>query len=265
MSIDSGSSIRRNLSITNDKLVKSFDRLSSGLRITTAADDPAGLAIAESLKTEAAIGRKGIDNAGYAQSAVAITEAALGQIENITTRLGELAQQSANGVMSDEQRQSLQNEYSQLTEEIDRIAQTTSFNGVNLLQGDSVQVPVADASNPNNIIEMPAINVSSAPVQGQNISTQANARAAMDAVATLRDNLSQATSSVGAIEKRLESASSTERVAVENRISAESRIRDVDVAAEVAEKTSLSILQDASTALMAHQQHKQEMVLSLLK
>lgn len=265
MSVDSSSPIRRNLSATNDKLVRSFDKLSSGKRITNAADDAAGLAIAEALSAEAAIGRKGIDNASYAQSALNIADAAVGQVQNITNRLGELAQQSANGVLSDEQRGALQTEFSELTQEIDRIAQTTEFNGVNLLQGQSLSVPVSDATNAANNIQMPALSVSSNPLSGIDISTQANAKAALEAVSGMRDTLSQATSSIGALEKRLESASATEKVAVENRLSAESRIRDVDYASEVAEKTRLSILQDSGTALMAHQKQKEETVLSLLK
>lgn len=267
MSINSSSSgfPLRTLNDTTNKLVKSSEKLSSGLRINSAADDAAGLAIADALKTEAAIGRKGIDNASYAQSALDIADAAVGQVKNIADRLNELAQQSANGVLSDEQRSSLQNEFSQLTQEIDRIAQTTQFNGVNLLQGDSIKVPVSDASNPNNTIEMPAIQVSSSALSGHSVSTQASAQAAMSAISSLRDNLSGATASIGSIEKRLQSATANEKVAVENRLSAESRIRDVDYASQVAEHTRLSILQDVGTALQAHSKHKEEMVLSLLK
>ncbi|NMC64455.1 MAG: hypothetical protein GYA55_14920 [SAR324 cluster bacterium] len=267
MSINSSSSggIRRILDDTSNKLVKSSERLSSGLRINSASDDAAGLAIAASLGTEAAIGRKGIDNASYAQSALDIADAAVGQVKNIADRLNELAQQSANGTLSNEQRSSLQDEFSQLTQEIDRIAQTTQFNGVNLLQGVSIPVPVSDASNPNNIINIPAIEVSSNPLSGHNVSTQESAKAAMAAISSLRDNLNEATSSIGSIEKRLESATSTEKVAVENRLSAASRIRDVDYASEVAEHTKLSILQDSSTAMMAHSKQQESMVLQLLK
>lgn len=265
MSVDSNSSIRRTLDLTSNKLVKSFDKLSSGLRITSAADDPAGLAIVQQLDAEAAVGRKGIDNAGYAQSALNIADAAVSQVQNIAVRLDELAQQSANGVLSDEQRSSLQTEFNQLTQEIDRIAQTTEFNGVNLLQGEGFAVPVSDASNPNNTIQMPGLDVSSAALTGHDISSQENAKAAMSAISDLRKNLGEAVSSIGALEKRLESASSTESVAVENRIAASSRIKDVDYAAEVAEKTRLSILQDGATAMMAHSKQQEEMVLALLK
>ncbi len=265
MSIDSNSTIGRSLDLTSNKLVKSFDKLSSGLRITSAADDPAGLAIVQQLEAEVKVGRKGIDNASYAQSALNIADAAVNQVQNITIRLDELAQQSANGVLSDSQRASLQTEFSQLTQEIDRIAQTTEFNGVSLLQGEGFSVPVSDASNPNNIIEMPGLEVNSAALVGHDISSQENAKAAMSAISDMRKNLGEAVSSIGALEKRLESATSTESVAVENRLAASSRIKDVDYAAEVADKTRLSILQDSSTAMMAHAKQKEEMVLSLLK
>ena len=263
-SIGGFSSSKRILDQTQGKLTKAFEKLSSGKRINSASDDAAGLAIADELNSEASIGSKGIDNAAYAQSALDIAGAAVTQVQNITTRLGELAQQSANGTLSNDQRTALQEEYSQLTDEIDRISSTTQFNGVSLLQGQGFSVPVGDASNPNNSITLQGITVNASSLANQNISNADAAKAAMSAVSDMRDNLSQATSSIGALSQRLSTASSTEQVAVENRRAAESTIRDADVASTVADKTSLQIQLQIGAAMNAHQLDNGQAMLKLL-
>ncbi|RMG44549.1 MAG: flagellin FliC, partial [Candidatus Dadabacteria bacterium] len=122
---------QRNLSQTSGRLATSFERLSSGLRINRARDDAAGLAIAESLKADAAVANVAIRNASDGISIISIADQAIGQIANVLTRLAELAEQSANGVFANEQRSALAGEFSALTQEIERIALTTKFNGLN--------------------------------------------------------------------------------------------------------------------------------------
>ena len=266
----SGSSTLRNLNDASPKLVKSAGRLSSGARIQSPPEERAGRqGPVEDVEAQAKTARKGIDNARYAHSALSIAEVAVGQVKNITDRLGELARQSAESGLDDNQREEMQKEFSKLTREIDRISETTQFNGVNLLQGEGFKVPVSDSSNSDRTIEMEPIRVSAEPLSGHNISSRDSAKAAMTAIGDLRRNLGDATSSIGAIEKKLESAGATESVAVENRIAADSRLRDVEHAAQLAETTSLSIRQNAGVAMQAHagteHQPNQQMFLSLLK
>ena len=126
---------QKHLASTSGKLEQAYERLSSGLRINRAKDDAAGLAIAESLKADARIATVAIRNANDGVSIVAITDGAISQITNVLSRLAELAEQSANGVFSNVQRSALQNEFSALTSEIERIAVTTEFNWLTLLSG----------------------------------------------------------------------------------------------------------------------------------
>ena len=124
---------QRQLGLTTNRLSLSFQRLSSGLRINSASDDPAGLALADNLRADARLASVAIRNANDGIPVIAIAEQAIGQIGNILNRLAELAQQSANGVYDTTQRSALQNEFTALTSEIERIAITTSFNGIDLL------------------------------------------------------------------------------------------------------------------------------------
>jgi len=126
---------QRRLALSTDALSRTFERLSSGQRINRAADDAAGLAIADSLRADQRIANVAIRNANDGISTIAIADSALGEIGNVLSRLAELAEQSANGVYSNDQRSALQNEFLSLASEIERIAVTTVFNGVNLLSG----------------------------------------------------------------------------------------------------------------------------------
>jgi len=121
---------QRNVDLSSERLKSSYARLASGLRINRASDDAAGLAIAESLKADSAIATVAIRNANDGISVVAIADQAIGQIGSILSRLAELAEQSANGVFDNTQRSALQNEFSALSSEIERIAVTTKFNGL---------------------------------------------------------------------------------------------------------------------------------------
>ena len=126
---------QRRLGETSDRLRTAYARLSSGLRITRAADDAAGLAIAEQLRADARIATVSIRNANDGISIIAITDGAMDQMTNVLTRMAELADQSANGVYSVDQRSALQLEFAALGSELQRIAQTTEFNGLKLLSG----------------------------------------------------------------------------------------------------------------------------------
>ena len=140
MAITIGSNIaslkaQRTLGVSTDALTRTYEKLSSGQRINKASDDAAGLAIADSLRADQRISTVAIRNANDGISTIAIADGALGQIGNVLSRLAELAEQSANGVYSTTQRSALQNEFTALGSEIERIAVTTVFNGVRLLSG----------------------------------------------------------------------------------------------------------------------------------
>ena len=131
---------QRRLGIASESLNATYERLSSGQRINKASDDAAGLAIADSLRADQRVAQVAVRNANDGISTVAIADGALSEIGNVLSRLAELSEQSANGTFSTTQRSALQNEFSALGSEVERIAVTTKFNGVNLLSGGNAIV-----------------------------------------------------------------------------------------------------------------------------
>lgn len=271
---------QKNLAFTSDRLQTAYERLSSGLRINRAKDDAAGLAIAESLKADARIATVAMRNANDGISIVAITDGAIGQITNVLSRLAELAEQSANGVFSTGQRSALQLEFTALMSEIDRIAMTTEFNGVMLLSGGaSVTFQVGfDGTSLSQITysgvqaTLEAIGLarnSNVAIYSVNAGTimdaQEAARSALDAINDAIVSVTRNRGTLGAAESRLATTIDNLMVARENFMAAESRIRDVDVAAESAELTRLSILQQAGTAILAQANQQPQLALQLLR
>lgn len=272
---------QRDLNATTDRLRTAYARLSSGLRITRAADDAAGLAIAEQLRADSRVATVAIRNANDGISIIAITDGAMNEITSSLIRLAELAEQSANGVFSTEQRSALQLEFAAVGSEVERIAQTTTFNGMNLLVGGlDVTFQVGfDGSSASQVsfsgvaANLAAIGLSTS---GDGVLTfsindnttelaQTAARSALDAVQTAISSLTRSRGTLGAVESRLNIAIQNLQVARENFQSAESRIRDVDVAAEAAELTRLNILQQAATAILAQANQQPGLALTLLQ
>jgi flagellin len=255
--------------------------LSSGLRINRASDDAAGLAIAESLKADARVASVAIRNASDGVSVIAITDGAISQITNIMSRLAELASQSANGVYSNGQRSALQLEFTALMSEVERIAMTTEFNGLNLLSnGAAVTFQVGfDGTSMSQVsyqgvqATLQAMGLATAgssvhlfSITGSSdLDSQSAARLALDAINTAIVSISRNRGTLGAAESRLETAISNLQVARENFGAAESRIRDVDVAFEAAELTRLTILQQAGTAVLAQANQQPQLALRLLQ
>ena len=271
---------QRRLADATGRLSETFERLSSGQRINKASDDAAGLAIADSLRADQRIASVAIRNANDGISVVAIADGALAQISGVLTRLAELAEQSANGVFSTQQRSALQNEFTALSSEVERIATTTTFNGVNLLSGGAA-ITLQVGFNSGSTSQIQITNVqgtlqslglattgSSAltySISGASIEAgQSASRAALDAVNGAIGSLSQTRGNLGAAESRLRVAINNLSVARENFAAAESRIRDVDVASEAAELTRLSILQQAGAAVLAQANQQPALALSLL-
>lgn len=272
---------QRRLNSATDALGSVYERLSSGQRINKAADDAAGLAIADSLRASTRVASVAIRNANDGISTVGIADGALAQIGDVLSRLAELAEQSANGVFSTNQRSALQNEFTALSSEIERIAVTTSFNGVKLLSGTSnivLQVGFDSASTAQIVINnvqgtltslgLAAANSSalSYSISGTSIADgQSASRAALDAVNAAIGSLASTRGNLGSAESRLRVAINNLSVARENFSSAESRIRDADVASDAAELTRLGILQQAGASVLAQANQQPAIALSLLR
>jgi flagellin len=273
-------SAQRNLADSSGRLQTSFERLSSGLRINRARDDAAGLAIAESLRADARIATVGIRNASDGVSIISIADQAIGQIGNVLTRLAELAEQSANGVYGNVQRSALQNEFDALTQEMERIALTTEFNGLKLLSGNSEVVFQVgfDGSSLSQVTfsgveaTLQALGLANAgsstilySISGSTaLESQSASRLALDAINNAITSVTRNRGTLGAAEARLEVAVNNLQVAKENFKAAESRIRDVDVAEESAELTRLNILQQAGAAVLAQANSQPQLALQLI-
>ncbi|MCB0352782.1 MAG: flagellin FliC [Bdellovibrionales bacterium] len=274
-------SAQRSLNKTNISLGKTFERLSSGLRINSASDDPAGLALADSLRSDANLASVAIRNANDGISITSIADSALAEVGNILSRMAELAEQSANGVFTNVQRSALSSEFVALASEIERIAVTTEFNDVGLLSDSSsiaLQVGLDGTSNSRITINgvlgtLESLGLagtgSSALTYSINDSTTAFAQsaslAALDAVNAAISTLSSTRGTLGAAESRLNSAVSSLQVARENFVAAESRVRDADVAQEVADLVRLQVLQQAGTAVLAQANQQPQIALALLQ
>ena len=270
----------RNLEVASNKLNNSYQRLSSGLRINRASDDAAGLAVAENLKAGASTATVAIRNANDGISVITIADQAVSQIGNVLNRMAELATQSSNGVIDNVQRSALQNEFTALSSEIERIAVTTKFNGLNLLDGQKdVVFQIGFDGQSTSQLTYGAVDVrlagmglantgesaSAYSIIGNNeIDAQSAARVALDAIQSALTSINQKRGSLGALESRLEVTSNNLTVARENFKAAESRIRDVDVATEAAELTRLNILQQAGASILAQANQAPQLALQLL-
>ena len=272
---------QRRLGASSGQLQKTFERLSSGLRIVRASDDAAGLSIADSLRADQRIASVAIRNANDGISLISIADGALAEISNVLTRMAELSEQSANGIFAPSQRSALQSEFLALGSEIERIAVTTAFNGLNLLSGGAqIDLQIGFSSASTSQIGFNGINgtlaslgLAAAGASGLtyslNASTavagQAAAKSALDAVRAAIGSLTANRGTLGATESRLNVALNNLQVARENFAAAESQIRDVDVAAEAANLTRLNILQQAGAAVLAQANQQPSLALSLLQ
>jgi len=271
---------QRRLGNSTAALQKTFERLSSGLRIVRASDDAAGLAIADSLRADQRIASVAIRNANDGISLVSIADGGLSEIGNVLSRMAELAEQSANGVLTTTQRSALQSEFSALASEIERIAVTTEFNGLKLLSGGG-QVDLQIGFNSQSTSQIGfsgvqgtlaslglAASGNSALAFSINAATtttgQAAAKSALDSVKAAIGSLVVNRGTLGAAESRLNVTITNLQVARENFASAESQIRDVDVASEAANLTRLNILQQAGAAVLAQANQQPALALSLL-
>ena len=257
---------QRNLSQVTGRLQGNFARLSSGLRIATAADDAAGLGISERMRSQIRSYGAASRNAQDGISLVQTAEGALGEASNLLTRMRELAIQATNGTLSATDRATIDTEVGALIEELDRIAESATFNGVNLLDGSSTTASIQVGINANETIDVTLQDTTTATlgVDAVDTTTAANANTALGLIDTAIDTVNSARGSLGASQNRLNSAYSSILSARENLSAAESRIRDVDVAYETADMTRNSILQQAAVSVLQQANVQPQLALSLL-
>ena len=260
---------QRNLTTSGNQLAQSRQRLSSGLRINSAKDDAAGLAISQRMTTQV----RGMDvaarNANDGISLAQTAEGALSSIGENMQRIRELAVQAANGTNSAEDRAALQKEVTQLSDEITRVKNNSSFNGTKLLDGSTASFTIqvgADAGSDNQIdISTVDMTATATAVAALDISSASGATAALTAIDTQLQTVNTARADLGAIQNRFSSVISNLQNSSENLSAARSRIQDTDYAKETAELTRTQILQQAGTAMLAQAKSVPQNVLSLLQ
>jgi flagellin len=250
-------SAQRSIGKTNQAQESSLAKLSSGSRITKAADDAAGMAISEKLKAEIRSSKQADRNANDGISMVQVAEGGLNETQNILTRLRELAIQSASDTVSDTERGFTNMEYQNLVQEMDRISKSTEFNGRKLLDGtgDKYDFQVGTKGDENSQISYEAgqVNASTSElgVEGLEVSSKDSAQSSLASVDAAIEKVSGQRAFLGALQNRLSSASNSLQVTQENMSAANSRIRDVDYAEETAKNATNSILQAAGTSVLA--------------
>jgi len=281
----------RNLSIAYNSLATSTNRLSSGLRITSAADDAAGLAIRELMRADIASLNQGVRNANDAISLIQTADGALGVIDEKLIRMKELATQAATGTYTSDQRLIIDSEYQAMASEITRIANATDFNGIYLLNGNlssdthsgaalqstgRLKVHFGTANDSaedyyyikigNSTASALGVGNSTASTSdGYSISTQEGAQKALDALndaITSKDNIR---ANLGALQNRLENTITNLQIQAENLQAAESRISDVDVATEMTRFVRNQILTQSAIAMLSQANTLPQMALQLMQ
>ncbi len=261
---------QRNLNISTQQLQGSISRLSSGLRITKASDDAAGLGISETLRAQIRSINQAVRNSNDGISLLQIADGGAGNIGGILARLRELAEQSASGILGSNERSFLDQEFVALRSEIDRISAVTEFNGVKLLSGAdnnslSIQIGFRSSSNDTLTLSLNDLDRASLGLTTTNVSTSEAALAALSSIDSAISAVASARANVGSLQNRIDAAVTNLEVANENVSAAESRIRDADIAFETALFTRNQILVSAGTSILAQANTLPQQALSLLQ
>ena len=267
---------QRNLSATQSALATSVQRLSTGLRVNSAKDDAAGLAIAERMNTQVRGMNVAIRNANDAISLSQTAEGSLSKINDMGQRMRELAVQSANATNSDSDRKNLDAEYQALAQEIKRNLAGAAFNGTKLFATaaaltfqvganaattDQITINTQNLTGDNSIVEV----IGAAGADAASIGTAAGASAALGKLDTMLATVNSKRAEFGAIQNRFEAVIQTLQVSAENQTAARSRIMDADFASETATLTRSQVLQQAGTAMLSQANSLPNNVLSLLR
>ena len=267
---------QRNLSATQSALATSVQRLSTGLRVNSAKDDAAGLAIAERMNTQVRGMNVAIRNANDAISLSQTAEGSLSKINDMGQRMRELAVQSANATNSDSDRKNLDAEYQALAQEIKRNLAGAAFNGTKLFAAaaaltfqvganaattDQITIKTENLAGDNSIVEV----IGAAGADAASIGTAAGASAALGKLDTMLATVNAKRAEFGATQNRFEAVIQTLQVSAENQTAARSRIMDADFASETAALTRAQVLQQAGTSMLSQANSLPNNVLSLLR
>ncbi|MBI2607066.1 MAG: flagellin FliC [Deltaproteobacteria bacterium] len=263
---------QRVLSKNQEEGSKSMTRLASGDRITSAADDAAGLSISERLRGQIKSVQQAQRNANDGISFVQVAEGSLGEVSNSLIRMRELAIQASSDTVSDRERGFIDQEIQQLKIEIDRIADSTNFNGTQLLNGesekDALEFQVGAFNRPSDRINYKVsefnVKTDNIGIDDTNVTEIDSARDALGQVDAALDKINGYRASLGAMQNRLHSTSNSLGIANESLSAANSRIRDTDIAAESAELVKRNILNSASVAVLAQANQVPAQALRLL-
>ena len=263
---------QRNLSMTRVNQQKTLEQLSSGQRINRAGDDAAGLAISENLKAQIRGLGQAERNAQDGISLVQIAEGGLSEVSNILIRLRELAVQAASDTIGPTERKFLNVEFEQLTAEIDRIANSTEFNRVPLLNGTGAVFDIQIGTRNDPLSDRLTFDASSADVNvaalGLNLASVADKISAQNSLAAIDQaivSVSGIRADFGALQNRLQSTINNIQVSVENLSAANSRVRDADIAKSTAELTKNNILMQAGTSVLAQANQSSTSALTLIQ
>lgn len=261
---------QRNLGISSNALQGSVSRLSSGLRITKASDDAAGLGVSETLRAQIRSINQAVRNSNDGISLLQIADGGAENIGNLLGRLRELATQSASGILGSNERSFLDQEFVALRSEIDRISAVTEFNGVKLLSGTdnnslSLQIGFRSSANDTLTLSLNDLTTADLTLSSVNVSTSANALSALSNIDSAISAVASARANVGSLQNRIDAAVLNLGVANENVTAAESRIRDADIAFETAQFVRNQILVSAGTSILAQANTLPQQALSLLQ
>ena len=270
---------QRILGLNNDRLAKSVERISSGIRINRGADDAAGLAISEALRSDIRGLRQAVRNANDGIALINVAEGALNEQSSILIRLRELASQAATGTVGSTERATIQLEFTALRNEIDRIAATSQFNGQGLVDGSLassissanqvfIQVGIDSTANSrinlNTEINLKAVTSTILGISTLSVTAAAQALTTLDTINNAIATVTQARGQVGAVQNRLTRSVGNLAVTIENLQAAESGIRDADIAAEIADLTRNQILVQSATAMVGQANLIPQSILQLL-
>jgi flagellin len=257
----------RQLGISTSALSTSTEKLSSGYKINRAADDAAGLSISEKMRSQIRGLNKASSNAQDGVSLIQTAEGALNETHSILQRMNELATQAANDTNTSIDRTAIKSEIDQLTSEIDRISSTTQFNTMNLLDGNfsGKNLQVGSLSGQTIQISISKMSSSGLSITGLSVASFSSAGSAMTSIQKAIDTVSTQRSKLGAIQNRLEHTINNLDTTSENTQSAESRIRDTDMATEMVQYSATSIIQQAGQSMLAQANSQTQGALSLLQ
>ena len=270
---------QRILGENSTRLAQSVERISSGIRINKASDDAAGLAISEALRSDIRAMRQAVRNGNDGISMINVTEGALNEQASILIRLRELASQSATGTVGSTERQTIQLEFNSLRMEVDRISESTTFNGQGLVDGALassisssqhiiIQIGINSSANSqinlNKEMNLTEISASALSIETLSLTSAGGALTAMERINTAISAVSAGRGKVGAIQNRLSRTIANLSVTIENLQAAESSIRDADIAEEIATLTRNQILVQSATAMVGQANLIPQSILQLL-